>query len=588
VTALALDPTTPTTAYAGTRGGGVFKTTDGAATWTAVTNGLGNLTVSALAVAPSAGGTLLAATDGGVFRTTDGGGAWAASSTGLSSLLVRGVAFSGSQAGTAYAGTEGGDGMFKSIDGGRTWSAINVGLPSATVWAVAADPSRADVVLAGLDGGLYRSMDGGTSWTRVQTGNVRAIAFDTTAMATAYAGLQNQGVFKSVNGTDWSNVSTGLNTSVSSLAIHPQTPTILYAGTDAGVYRTIDGANSWMAAQGGMTDRKTRSLVIDTAGRLIAGTEGGQGTYRSLDGMMWTVANTGLANVSVQALAVHASSPTNLYAGTDSGVWKSINAGSTWGNVLAQGLVVRALAIDPMSPASVFAGGARTTTSGPTLYHTEDGARSWSSYSSVQSIPVTSILLLSMPMGQVFLATEGSGLMTGNSAANSFSGVSIGDSFIHALAADPSSPMTLYAGTRNSPYLYKSINGGNTWLRFADGLPMQAVNALVAHPLNPGTVYAATGAGVYRTVDGGIAWTAQSSGIGSVQVDCLVMDPANPSTLYAATASGVYRTTDAGNAWSAVGGPLPNKKVMALLPHPTDGRTLFVGTDGNGVYVSGP
>src|SRR5437867_5515070 len=85
ISALAIDPLTPTTLYSWTNGGGLFKSTDGGANWSAT--GLTNIYVSALAIDPVTTTTLYAGTlpyagtDGGVFKSTDGGASWNA--TGL-------------------------------------------------------------------------------------------------------------------------------------------------------------------------------------------------------------------------------------------------------------------------------------------------------------------------------------------------------------------------------------------------------------------------------------------------------------------------------------------------------------------------
>jgi hypothetical protein len=88
VTALAINPTTPTTLYAGTDGGGVFKSTNSGGTW--ANTGLTNLYIAALAVNPTAPTTLYAGTStGGVHKSTNSGGAWAAANTGLTNLRAR-------------------------------------------------------------------------------------------------------------------------------------------------------------------------------------------------------------------------------------------------------------------------------------------------------------------------------------------------------------------------------------------------------------------------------------------------------------------------------------------------------------------
>src|SRR5262249_39169539 len=91
IQALAPDPVTPTTLYSGSAGGGVFKSVDAGATWTAINSGLTNKSVYAIAVDPINPSTIYAGTHnvGGIFKTVDGGGSWTAVNTGLSNVVLQ-------------------------------------------------------------------------------------------------------------------------------------------------------------------------------------------------------------------------------------------------------------------------------------------------------------------------------------------------------------------------------------------------------------------------------------------------------------------------------------------------------------------
>jgi hypothetical protein len=170
--ALAVDPNTPTTLYAGTYGGGVFKSTDGGATWSAVNTGLSNKSVWALAIDPTAPNTLYAGTYGGVFKSTDGGASWSAN--GLTGNGVFALAIDPNTPTTLYAGTNGG--VFKSTNSGATWSATGTG--PTNVRALVIDPTTPTTLYAGTNGGVFKSADGGVNWSATGAGptNVRASA----------------------------------------------------------------------------------------------------------------------------------------------------------------------------------------------------------------------------------------------------------------------------------------------------------------------------------------------------------------------------------------------------------------------------
>ena len=94
IRALAIDPANPATLYAGTTGGGVFKSTDGGGSWAAVNTGLTSVPSYALAIDPTTPATLYAGgtEGGGVFKSTDSGGTWAAANAGLTERYVRALA----------------------------------------------------------------------------------------------------------------------------------------------------------------------------------------------------------------------------------------------------------------------------------------------------------------------------------------------------------------------------------------------------------------------------------------------------------------------------------------------------------------
>ncbi len=117
------------------------------------------------------------------------------------------------------------------------WTAI--GPAGGQIYALAIDPTTPDTLYVGRYGGVSKSINGGDSWTPVNTGltntDVRALAIDPSTPTTFYAGTYG-GVFKSTNGGgNWTAVNTGLtNRQVWALAINPATPDTVYAGTWGG------------------------------------------------------------------------------------------------------------------------------------------------------------------------------------------------------------------------------------------------------------------------------------------------------------------------------------------------------------------
>src|SRR6267143_1396182 len=134
--------------------------------WTS-TNGPGGGSIGALAIDPVTPSTLYAgAYSGGVFKSTDGGGSWTGVNTGLTDFFVRTLAIDPQTPATLYAGTYSrvaydNSGVFKSTDGGGSWSSVNTGLTDGYVLALAIDPQTPATLYAGTDGGESNSTDGG-------------------------------------------------------------------------------------------------------------------------------------------------------------------------------------------------------------------------------------------------------------------------------------------------------------------------------------------------------------------------------------------------------------------------------------------
>ena len=521
VRALAIDPSTPTTVYAGVYyGGGVFKSTNGGTSWTAVNSGLPNTYINTLAIDPFTPATLYAGTSSrGVFKSTNGGTSWTAV-PGLTDSNVNALAIDPSTPATLYAGTYYG-GVCKSTNGGTSWTAANSGLTNTHVYALAIDPSVPATLYAGTwGGGVFKSTDGGSTWAAVNSGltdmYLQALAIDPSTPATLYAGTQNGGVFKSTNGAaSWTAVNSGLtSTGVLALAIDPSAPATLYAG-GGGVFKSTNGGTSWTAVKSGLTYTGVYAVAIDpsTPATLYAGTWGG-GVFKSTNGgASWTAANSGLTGPYVTALAIDPSTPATLYAGTSGGgVFKSTNGGTSW-TAVNSGLTntqVNALAIDPSTPATLYAG------------------------------------------------TNGGGVFKSTNAGTSWTAVNSGltNTYVFALAIDPSAPATLYAGTIGGG-VFKSTNGGASWTAVNSGLTDTLLMVLAIDPSTPATLYAGTYYGVvFKSTNGGTSWTTVNSGltVHDRYVEALAIDPSTPATLYAGFRfCGVFKSTDGGTSWQPTG-----------------------------------
>src|SRR5579862_6471947 len=220
---------------------GVYSSADAGGTW--VRTGLADERVEALAV--DAAGTIYAGLRGsGAFKSTDGGVIWTAAREGLSDQHVMSLKPSASNPGLVYAGTR--TGIFKTTDSADHWSVLH---PAQDVYAVeiSGQPGR---LYAGVHGGLIRSTDGGNEWTQLEL-KCAAHAILTASTDILYAGT-HRGVFQSPDGgTTWQPANTGLERAfVHALMADPSDPNTLYAGSvgmfdPGGVFRSTNGGASW-------------------------------------------------------------------------------------------------------------------------------------------------------------------------------------------------------------------------------------------------------------------------------------------------------------------------------------------------------
>lgn len=316
------------------------------------------------------GETLLAGSDGrGVYGSTDGGLNWAEMNEGLSGHIVRAVGINPQYDWRIFAGTYRG-GVYWSVNGGQSWNWWSQGLGDVEVEALAVTYPAGTPIYAGLNGqGIYRrdKIDQLNHWTDWMpkndglTGNalmVHAIAIAPDNPDIVLAGTE-AGVYTTTNSGDlWSISSTGLDHAVTALAIDPVNPLVICAGTKQhGVYRSTDRGLNWALLPGLSSNAaKILSLVIDANQDILAGTMDGIYKY---NGTTWEA--NGLQDTEIDAMVVNPITPTLVYAGSaeggapigivenSQGIWQPMNLG-------LENLNVRALAIDDYHPQTLHAG----------------------------------------------------------------------------------------------------------------------------------------------------------------------------------------------------------------------------------------
>jgi photosystem II stability/assembly factor-like uncharacterized protein len=561
--AVVVAATSPSTVYV-SQLGSLIRSVDGGLHWTYVGFG-GALRVEAIAVDPLVPSVVYAGTTSGVYKTEDSGDNWLPVNAGLEGVVISLVVVDPITPSTVYAGSSGlisssgtPRGLFKSSDGGLSWSPIDGGLKRSEdrlgILALAIDPISGTIYASKVSffnclrctpvgsGGLFRSLDGGGTWQQIGSagfsGSFNAIAVAPTSPPSVYLGTQGGVYVSSDMGKNWSVTTVGSSLTISSLAVDPTDSNTVYAGTgfdhSGGVLKTTNAGRDWRPVQRGIVTLNARSLIVAPTSPqiLYAGTDAG--LFRSDDaGGDWVPDY--IFGGNIRALVLDPSSPSTLYA-VGAGIFKHVDGGG-WTPLISPDFLFSpsALAIDPKSSSTLYAGAFDLGGSlGPGILRSTDGGRTWQK---------TSFTL-----------------------------------DISTIAIDPISTLTVYAAARLGG-LYKSTDGGSNWKPAGVGIPPN-INALAIDPVSPSILYSAADTGLFRSTDGGASWTAADNPELRELVYTVTIDPKYPSHVYAGTwRSGVFRSVDRGQSWGSIGG---DHCVQSLGIDPSSG-TLYAGTCDDGV-----
>lgn len=379
-------------------------------------------------------------------------------------------------------------------------------------------------------------------------GFVHAIAIDPANATHVFAGTE-AGVFRSVdNGETWQPFSDGLSSttflpSVTALAFAPST---LYAGASKSVFRIRANESQWTSTGtmnfvggGGIY-----SLAVDPSNTntVYAGVDGG--LYKSTNaGATWTNVSSGFSCQGTISLLVD---PPNVYAGTCGGVVKSSDGGATW----TQSISFAALAF-ALDGHTIYAG----TTDG--IFRSTDNGATWTRS------------LLSLPAGIDAFAIDASGIYAGSTEGGTFKSSDSGVTWlpvnttlgrVYALAI---ASTRVFSGT--STGVFRSDDGGLTWPFSSRGIHARRVGDLV---MSGSVLYAVDLDGtVLKSTNGGASWVTRSSGIASFVVS-IAVDPTTPDIVYASTDDGIYKSVNGGASWTLIATEFVTERLLVARSNP--------------------
>lgn len=581
---IAIDPRDPDVLYLGAALGGVWKSTDGGASWTPLTDDQPSLASGAIALAPSnpdrvyvgtgeenfSGDSLYGA---GVLRSDDGGISW------------------------AQLGAD----VFVDPNGG-----------GARTSRIVVDPNNPDLVYLATTWGLWKSNDGGQSWDLKLSDRTQAAITDLLMSpndaATLYAavsvpnGAANKGLYRSVDfGETWAPLDLGLDLSQIgrvNIALAPSNPQIMYAavGNAAGSapqmfrLKSIDGGESWERlpdCNSGCNQQSYNNIIRVHPEDPDIVYQGAVQLFRTLDGgLTWT--QTTRSHPDHHWLVFDQLN--RLYIGEDGGIFR-INSDDTTSdlNNLQTNLFYPGISLHPTNPSFVL-GGMQDTSSGEFT-----GSLDWrricggdGSYTAIEGADgdPDNVFYCSSQNLAINQTTDGG--LSFHSARNGLS--TTGAAFIAPFIIDPNNSHVLITGTRG---IWRTEDAAGSWQRNSpeDLSANAAFRALAFAPACSDTTYYAGSTGrIWRTTDTGQTWTEvtqrDTPAFPNTVVTHIAVSARECNTVWA-TFSGfrddgrhVFMSTDGGDTWADISGNLPNLPTNAFLADETgDLPVLYVGTD---------
>ena len=627
--AIAIAPSDTRTIYVGTGeswvrnsvsiGKGMYVSRDGGNRWVSV--GLDSSErIADIAVHPTRPDTLFVAalgplwadgTQRGIFRSFDGGSNWEKvlyldAATGGASVSIDpqhpdtifAAMWSHRRAPHAFdSGYTGASGLYRSQDGGQTWQELTDGLPAETLGRidVTVAPSNPRVVYASVETGsaetkgLYRSSDGGDSWTladRTFPNQVRPFYFANVTVdpsndsIVAKAGLN--GVISQDAGSSWRTFNQAIHSDAHDIYIDPSDGRHILVGTDGGVYESRDGGTTFKMWQnlpvsqfyhvsvddaepyhvyGGLQDNGSWFAPSASAGGITNAdwkkTLGGDGFYSFRHPAKPHFVFSEYQGGGLVRYDLRTSRRRQITPYADDGTGK--------------------LRWNWSSPLLVSPDGERLYFGSQYLFRSTDDGDSWKRISPDLTTNDTSLQQ----------QQRSGGLSTDNSGAENHT-------TIYAIAESPRDPQVLWVGTDDGN-LQVSTDGGTNWKRVNP--PPEAVPAgtwvtfVEASPHDARTAYVTLdnhrrgdmAPYLFRTTDAGASWERLAPDVDGYALS-VRQDPINPDLLFLGTEFGLYISLDRGASWAPFRNRVPEVGIRDMVIHPRE-SDLVMATHGRGVII---
>lgn len=507
---LRFDPSNSSTVYACATDG-LYRSTDAGANWTKILNltYVSDVVINGTSLVAAVGN--LGNTVKGIFRSTNSGTSWTKISSSLPASFQGYIKFGyvSSAANTIIASigvseASGVNELYKSTDFGSTWTALSTS--THTQWQywcahdVAINPSNTNKLVYG--GVKWYNYTLPSTRSTITTGHddLHDVQFDPSNSNNVYICCDG-GIYKSTNGgSSFSAINNGLGATqfYAPIGVSKQDANFIIGGLqDNGVYKTTNGGTSWSTVPGGYGDgsgcvvdptNDQNLLASGDARNVYSSTNKGVNTTNELAYLGGTYdSRTAFAS----PLGISKSNPSVWYVGSDN-LHKTSNSGGSW-NITGVGTSyidakykpAITLEISPVNSSKVY-----ISTSNFSQYDND----------------VDALHLTGTP--NVLKTTDG---------GTSFTSIkgSLPDRFVMDFAISPTYDDSVFiaVGGFGTSHIYVTGDGGSTWTSKGTGLPDVPFNAIVFDPLNPKVIYAGGDLGVYVSPDRGNTWYDFNNGL---------------------------------------------------------------------------
>lgn len=460
-------------------------------------------------------------------------------------------------------------GVYKSSNGGTSWTAANNGL-AATPYTYdvemhPSDPNTLYVVSQFSEGGrgIYKSTDGGTTWVRKSNGiylpYVNSVTVFKTNPEVLFCGTNvggaKGGVFKSTNGGEsWTLVAgddipgSGIGNDAAPIVVDPFDSNYVYCGRNS-----YTGFLRSIDSGAHWTWQDNSFVITDIVIHPVDTNRifaGGTGYLKMSTNRGQSLVGTGIKQ-SVGAVTVAPSNPDIIYAGLIGGpVYKSTDCGDTWSAVGTEAHQFRGLAVHPTDPSLLCA-----VTDGEGILKSTNGGMTWSPINSgLPNQMRCTKMVTSRKYKAVWAILDTRAIYASFDDANSWiqlAGISGYPTDFEISGADDK---TLFMVNSD---VYKSIDLGFTWIPMNAAPSGHTIGQIAVDPQNPNVMFISdsTDYTIRRSTDGGSTWqivfTVPANPVwGHRTVTDIAIDPSNSQRIYLGTYNYPWKSEDSGNTWT--------------------------------------